>query len=138
MAYRTSEAPPDAPYVNPYLEKALLEYYRKQHRRDFIPFGILVIVTVLLVVFVFSYDREAEMKRLPLLGIFAGPTAFGSAIMGFGLFRKRPQPMLDRIRTGIPIRRVQRDDSPALYVEFADGSGVELPSIGRLRHLARI
>lgn len=136
-AYRTSEPPPDSPYVIPDLERALLDCQRRQRWLDVIPFAILVSVTVLLVLFVLEYDFGRETKRAPLLGVFAGPCAFGSAIMGFGLVRKRPQPLLERLRTGIPIRRVHRDDAPALHVEFADGSGVTLSSVRR-RHLARV
>jgi hypothetical protein len=137
-AYRTADAPPDAPYVNPHLEQALLDHYRKQRRLDFIPLVVLVSASVMLVVFALEYDVAREAARLPLLGLFAGPCAFGAAIMGFGLVRKRPQPLLDRIQTGIPIRRVHRDDSPALYVVFADGSSETLGSFGNQRRLARI
>jgi len=136
-AYRTSEAPPETPYVNPHLERALLDLYRKQHRLDFIPFGILVVVTVLLVVWVLTVDPNKEMRRLPLLGVVAGPCAFGSAIMGYSVLRRRPKPLLDRIRTGIPIREVRRDGIAALHVHFADGS-TQVLALGNLKQLARI
>lgn len=139
-AYRSADVSDDVPYVNPELERALLDHYRKLRRLDLIPFVVLVGASVLLVVFALKYavGREAEAARLPLLGLFAGPCAFGAAILGFGLVRTRSQPLLDRIRTGIPIRRVHRDDSPALYVVFADASTEMLGSFGNQRRLARI
>jgi hypothetical protein len=137
-AYRSADAPADVPYVNPYLERALLEYYGKARRQNVIPFAILVSVTILIGLWVLSLDASGGLRRAPLLGVVAAPSAFGSAIMGFLLFRKPRQHLLERIRTGIPIRRVRRDDASALHVDFADGSTQLLPSLGDLRHLARI
>ena len=137
-AYRTADAPSDAPYVNPYLERALVEYYRKARWQNAIPFVILLSVTVVLAVWVLGLDEGGGLKRMPLLGVIAGPCAFGSAIAGFALFRKQRMQLLDRIRTGIPIRRVLRDDVAALRVDFADGSSQVLPSLGDLRRVARI
>jgi hypothetical protein len=126
------------PYVNPYLEKALLEYYRRARWQNAIPFVILVSVTVAFAVWVLGLDANGGLKRMPLLGIIAGPCAFGSVIAGYALFRKPRMHLLDRIRTGIPVRRVLRESVGALRVDFADGSSEVLPQLGGLRQVARI
>ncbi|HTL35713.1 MAG TPA: hypothetical protein VL326_21435 [Kofleriaceae bacterium] len=137
-AYRASAAPPDEPFVNPYLERALIEYYRNEHRRNVIvPFVVLVGLLVMVAVAWLVFRPTGDWLTTPV-GLVGGPCAFGVAITGFGLVRRRRPDLLDRIRTGIPIRRVHREPYN-VRVQFADGSRSTLPALGGdLRHLSRI
>jgi hypothetical protein len=82
--------------------------------------------------------RPSGASLTTLAAFLGGPCACGVAITGYGLARKRPPQLLDRIRTGIPIRRVHREPY-VVRVQFVDGSRATLPALGGdLRHLSRI
>lgn len=150
-AYRSADAPPDQPYVNPHLERALLEYYRKLERRYVVSFALGVAATVACVVGVLVF-RPPDVWLIN--GLVAVVPAYAAIRMGLALRRRRSQLLLDRIRTGIAIRRVLRStdmfrvlatdsrgaakDMPTILVEFVDGRAMMLPSLGDHRHLARI
>ena len=159
-AYRTAPAPAEGPYVNEYLERALLEYYARYRRRDVKIGAVGAIAMVLAALYVVAAKPDDGWLSTPtaVLGL---PGAFGF-LFGLGSYLTRRPVLLDHVRTGIPIQRVRRADRPldvrtsllvravsgesrihvndvhTLYVDFCDGRASALPSLGDDKQLARI
>ena len=159
--YRTSSArAAEGPYVNEYLERALLEYYARHRRRDVKIAAVSVVAMVLAALYVVVAKPEDGWLSTPtaVLGL---PGVLGFVFCAWSYLTCRPV-LLDQVRTGIPIQRVRRadrpvhvraglliralsgeskihvNDIPTLYVDFSDGRASALPSLGDVKQLVRI
>lgn len=131
-AYRSAPPPVERPCVNPQLEAALLAYHRKHRRRDVVTIVVALCFVLAAVLCLIKHPVEARP-----IASFGVPGLFGLLIGAWSLWVHRPY-LLERLRTGIPIRDVHRGkrttnvtrDFPALYVDFKDGRTASLLGLG--------
>lgn len=141
-----------SPTVNPYLERALGGYKHRQRKQNVIGLVISAGAVVFAVAWVLLARPEDGWFCTPS-ALFLLPGAFGIVICGTLALTSRKVGLLDKLRTGIAIRKVRRDTThieirrgllriqkqvPTIFVDFTDGKTVSLMSLGDLAQLKRI
>jgi hypothetical protein len=137
--------------MNPYLEKALVEYYARQRKRLLI-FGAVMLVAALGVVgYVLVGKPDDGWMSVPV-ALVGGPCAFGVVILGVFVVMQR-NPLLLRVLRERPrdIRSVQRGDTvvmekhlgeikrtTTLFVTLMNGAQISLQFDGDLEEFNRI
>lgn len=143
---------PSRPTVNPYLERALVGYRRKQTKQHTVGLAISAVAVAIVVAYVLLAKPEDGWLCTPS-GLVLLPGAFGILICGSMAHAARKIHLLDKLRTGIAIRRVRRDVTkielrrglihidkkvPTIFVDFTDGKTLSVMSLGDVPQLARI
>jgi hypothetical protein len=138
--------------VNPYLERALDGYYAKRSRLYTIAMATSFGIAALGVAIVLLANPEDGWLSAPS-GLLVLPGGMCFVICGAVALAMRAHPLLDKLRTGIAIRRVRRGitpyvlrsglikftkEVPTIFVEFTDGNAMSVASLGDVAQLARI
>lgn len=108
------------PDVSPHLERALLQHYGAQNRMYMFMFALCFVVAASVAAWAMFTRPDDLLLSTPIVALGI-PCAIGAVIFDVLLIFSRRQHLVEHLRSGIQIRRVEREPHSTIFIELADG-----------------